>query len=83
MRVHYLIEMLKRLPPNTQVFTCGLEGIFKAQTGNLFPLKVLDTDFGACLYFDDGLCDNEQVTRDWMPLDEYVGMEDTPPELQS
>lgn len=79
MKVHHLIDMLKKLPPNTPVFTCGLEGVYPAEGGNLFPIKVLVHKFGIGIYFDDGLCQHDEIMNEWIPLDEYVGTEDSPP----
>lgn len=78
MRVHELIDMLKKLPANTRVYTCGLEGVYPAEGGNLFPFKVLETNFGIGLYFDDGLCQHDQIMEEWVPLDEYVGDPNAP-----
>lgn len=75
MKVHELIAMLQKLPPNAAVWTCGLEGVYPAECGNLFPLKVLETEFGVGLYFDDGLSEHNRVTQFWEPLDEYVNGE--------
>lgn len=73
MKVHELIDMLKKLPPSTPIYTCGMEGVYPAEGGNLFTFKVLETKFGVGLYFDDGLCQHDKIMEEWVPLDEYVG----------
>lgn len=69
--VKLLIEMLSKLPPETRVFTSGLEGMYPAELGNLFPLKVIQTRFGTSLYIDDGIA-YHHVSEQWEPLDQFV-----------
>jgi len=72
MRVVDLINQLSLLPPDTCIFTAGMEGIFPAEGGNLYPLKIFETRFGLGLYIDDGLGDHSHVSEQWISLDEYT-----------
>ncbi len=69
--VKLLIEMLSKLPPGTKVMTSGLEGIYPAELGNLFPLKVIQTRFGTHLFIDDGIA-YHHAAEQWEPLDQFV-----------
>lgn len=71
MNVSELIKLLQSLPPNSSLYTAGMEGIYKAESGNLLPLKVFETPFGTALYIDDGLADHGHVSDSWENLDEY------------
>lgn len=75
--VQKLIELLKRLPPETKIYTAGLEGIFPAQFGNLFPLKVIETWDECHLYIDDGVGTHGVISDNWEPLDEFFHVEKT------
>lgn len=70
--VGMLIEMLSKLPPETRIFTAGMEGIHGAELGNLFPIKASQTRFGYALFIDDGLADHGHISEAWQPLDEFV-----------
>lgn len=67
-----LIDMLMVLPPDTRILTAGIEGIHNAELGNLFPLRVAKTRFGTALYIDDGLGDHGAISRNWLPLNEFI-----------
>lgn len=67
-----LIELLGKLPPETKIYTAGMEGIHFAELGNLFPLKVAQSRFGCSLFIDDGLADHGRISAAWQPLDEFV-----------
>lgn len=73
MTVAFLIKMLQKLPQDTRIYTSGLEGVYPAELGNLFPLKVMQTKFCCALYIDDGISHNE-ITKDWQPLDEFIAV---------
>ena len=70
--VGVLIELLSKLPPETRVFTAGMEGIHSCELGNLFPLKASQTRFGHALFIDDGLGEHGRISDSWQPLDEFV-----------
>lgn len=63
-----LMAALAQLPLDARILTAGLEGIYPAQSGNLFPLKVLETPFGVAIYVDDGLGDHGIISDAWEPL---------------
>jgi hypothetical protein len=68
-----LIELLGKLPPESKIYTAGLEGIHFAELGNIFPLKVMQSkDLGCALFIDDGLEDHGRISEAWQPLDEFV-----------
>lgn len=73
--VQNLISLLSKLPPETKIFTAGLEGIFEAQLGNLLPLKVLETWEEVRLFIDDGVGHHGEISDNWEPLDEFVRIE--------
>lgn len=67
-----LIELLSKLPPETRIFTAGMEGIHHAEWGNLFPIKCSQSRFGYAVFIDDGLADHGEISKAWQPLDEFV-----------
>lgn len=71
MTVKDLVELLCKLPPQTPLYTCGLEGIFPAEHGNLFPVKVVQFKNDIKLYFDDGITAHPIIDI-WEPLDQFV-----------
>ncbi len=70
--VGVLIELLAKLPPETRIFTAGLEGIHNAELGNLFPIKASQSRFGCAVFIDDGLGEHGRISDAWQPLDEFV-----------
>jgi hypothetical protein len=73
LRVGELILLLQQLPPETQIFTNGLEGVYPIELGNFCPFKVLETPFCIRLYIDDGLSSRDsQLLKRWEPLDEWI-----------
>lgn len=67
--------MLQKLPKESQVCTAGMEGIYPAEVGNLFPLKVLQTRSQIILYIDDGVGEHGAISDNWEPLDEFLGID--------
>lgn len=72
MKLKRLIELLQKLPPESRVWTCGIEGINPVEGGNLCPIKILKTKWGLGIYIDDGLTWFDDITKEWIPLDEFV-----------
>jgi hypothetical protein len=74
MKVFELIQMLQTMPETSQVWVAGQEGLYPCEKGNLFPLKVHRDEHRAVLYIDDGFCGAMPLIDEWMPLDEYAGI---------
>jgi hypothetical protein len=80
--VSKLIDLLKKLPPDTQVFQCFRKKIYSVETGDYFPLKVLETKDKCALYLDDGL-GYQDLKDSWDDLDLWIKNTFPPPsELQ-
>lgn len=72
MTVFELIGLLAKVPGDAKIYTAGIEGIFPAEVGNLFPIKVLQTRNAIAVYIDDGMGDHLAISEAWQPLDEFV-----------
>ena len=70
--VKNLIHLLASLPPETKIYTAGLEGIFEAELGNLFPVKVCETKQGIAVFIDDGVGLHGEISECWEPLNEFL-----------
>ena len=64
--------MLSKVPQDAKIYTAGMEGIYPAELGNQFPIKVLQSRTSVSVYFDDGLGDHEAISAAWQPLDEFI-----------
>ncbi len=69
--VQHLISMLAKLPKDTPILTSGLEGIYPAELGNLFPLKVIQSGTDTKLFIDDGIS-YQAICDVWEPLDQFI-----------